>query len=67
MLYTNPKYDKSDDILTQLGYKPAAKGGTGTGTKSGGTTGTSGSGTEQGKPDAGSGKDAPPKTEDRPK
>lgn len=25
MLYTNPKYDKSDDILIALGYKPAAK------------------------------------------
>lgn len=25
MLYTNPKYDKSDDILLALGYKPAAK------------------------------------------
>jgi outer membrane protein len=69
MLYTNPKYDKSDDILTQLGYKPAAKGGAAAGTKSGGSTGTSGTGTgtDQGKPDAGSGKDTPPKTEDRPK
>jgi len=25
MLYTNPKYDKSDAILLSLGYKPAAK------------------------------------------
>ena len=25
MLYTNPKYDKSDVILLALGYKPAAK------------------------------------------
>src|SRR6188508_2554191 len=25
MLYTNPKYDKSDDILTALGYKPQGK------------------------------------------
>jgi len=25
MLYTNPKYDKSDAILLALGYKPAAK------------------------------------------
>ena len=25
MLYTNPKYDKSDDILLALGYKPADK------------------------------------------
>ena len=27
MLYTNPKYDKSDDVLTALGYKPAKKDG----------------------------------------
>ncbi len=36
MLYTNPKYDKSDDILLALGYKPGKKEGTdaktGTGT-----------------------------------
>ena len=25
MLFTNPKYDKSDDILLAMGYKPAAK------------------------------------------
>lgn len=25
MLYANPKYDKSDDILSALGYKPAKK------------------------------------------
>ena len=25
MLFTNPKYDKSDEILLALGYKPAAK------------------------------------------
>ena len=25
MLYTNPKFDKSDDILKALGYKPGAK------------------------------------------
>lgn len=36
MLYTNPKYDKSDDILLALGYKPAGKA-SGT-TKSSGTT-----------------------------
>lgn len=35
MLYTNPKYDKSDDVLTTMGYKA--------GTKSGGD-GKSGSG-----------------------
>lgn len=37
MLYANPKYDKSDDILLALGYKPGKKEGTdtktGTGTK----------------------------------
>jgi len=31
MLYTNPKYDKSDEILLALGYKPAAKASTGKG------------------------------------
>jgi len=36
MLYTNPKYDKSDDILNALGYKPAKK----EGEKKGGTTGS---------------------------
>lgn len=38
MLYTNPKYDKSDDILLAMGYKPAAKT-TGTST-TGGKAGT---------------------------
>jgi outer membrane protein len=28
MLYTNPKYDKSDDILLMMGYKAGNKGGT---------------------------------------
>ncbi len=36
MLYTNPKYDKSDEILLQMGYKAGAKDSEG-GTKSGGT------------------------------
>jgi len=27
MLYTNPKYDKSDDILAAMGYKAGTKGG----------------------------------------
>jgi len=44
MLYTNPKYDKSDEILLALGYKPAAKA-TGTSTKS---TGPGGTKTEEG-------------------
>ena len=45
-LYSNPKYDKSDDILIKLGYKakgsaPGAKGGSSTGTKpAGGETKT---------------------------
>ena len=25
MVYTNPKYDKSDDILRRMGYKPGGK------------------------------------------
>jgi outer membrane protein len=36
MLYTNPKYDKSDEILLALGYKPASKS-TGKGSTSGDT------------------------------
>lgn len=35
MLYTNPKYDKSDDILTALGYKPGKKDTGAAGTRSG--------------------------------
>jgi len=42
MLYANPKYDKSDDILNALGYKVGDKGtGGGAGSKPGGTTGGS--------------------------
>jgi|CXWJ01.1.fsa_nt_gi outer membrane protein len=48
-LYSNPKYDKSDDILIKLGYK--AKGSAGS--KTGGTKTTSPSGGES-KPDGGS-------------
>ena len=48
MLFTNPKYDKSDDILLALGYKPAGKGGATTGGK--GAVQGAGS-QEQGKPD----------------
>jgi outer membrane protein len=63
MLYTNPKYDKSDEILNMLGYKPASKAGTGTKSTTG--TGTSG---EPGKGDAGTGKETPIKSdEQRPK
>ena len=25
MVYTNPKYDKSDDILRRMGYKPGSQ------------------------------------------
>ena len=39
MLYTNPKYDKSDDVLLAMGYKPAAK------TTPAAGTGKAGSGT----------------------
>lgn len=49
-LYSNPKYDKSDDILIKLGYK--AKGSTG-GSKSGGNTGTKTGGTTK-QPEGGS-------------
>ncbi len=42
MLYANPKYDKSDDILNALGYKAGEKDAGGTG-KTGGTTGGTGS------------------------
>lgn len=42
MLYTNPKYDKSDDILLSLGYKPGKKdGGSGSGSDKGGASGPS--------------------------
>ncbi len=65
MLYTNPKYDKSDEILTQMGYKPAAKAGA-AGGKS--TTGGSDSGSGKSDSGSGSGKDAPVKSdEQRPK
>ena len=41
MLYTNAKYDKSDEILLAMGYKPAAKTSTGTGkSTTGGPSGT---------------------------
>lgn len=58
MLYTNPKYDKSDDILNAMGYKakatPAA-GGSGSGS-------APGSGTKSAQP---SGNPDQPKTQDR--
>ena len=61
MLYANPKYDKSDDILNALGYKVGDKGTSGTGGKpSGGTSGT-GSSPKGNTPPA---KDAPPTDQD---
>ncbi len=42
MLYTNPKYDKSDDVLAAMGYKAGTKGQTdgGSGKPGGGTSDT---------------------------
>ncbi|MCC7233520.1 MAG: OmpH family outer membrane protein [Bacteroidia bacterium] len=41
MLYTNPKYDKSDEILLAMGYKPAKKDATGkSGSSSSGSSDT---------------------------
>src|SRR5205085_7009188 len=45
MLYANPKYDKSDDILTAMGFKPAGKTSTAPGSKGTATP----KGTEDGK------------------
>jgi outer membrane protein len=36
ILYSNPKYDKSDDILTAMGFKPGSKAAAGGATGSGG-------------------------------
>ncbi len=41
MLYTNPKYDKSNDILLAMGYKPAATPAKESGTKESGAKGGS--------------------------
>jgi|SRR5688572_5199914 len=59
MLYANPKYDKSDDILNALGYKVGDKGTTG-GKPSSGTSGT-GSSPKGNTPPT---KDAPPTDQD---
>jgi outer membrane protein len=40
MLYTNPKYDKSDDILTAMGFKPGKKEGADSGSRYPGSEGT---------------------------
>jgi outer membrane protein len=45
MLYTNPKYDKSDEVLLAMGYKPAAKS---TDSKAGGSTTPGGSAGDKG-------------------
>jgi outer membrane protein len=44
MLYTNPKYDKSDDILLALGYKPGKKDAGGSGGSDKGGSGKTSSG-----------------------
>jgi len=49
MLYANPKYDKSDDILNALGYKAGTKEDSGSGSQ-GSKTGTAPSGTTQPQP-----------------
>lgn len=48
ILYANPKYDKSDDVLTALGFKPGSKSATGLDTKSssGSTTKPAGGGND---------------------
>lgn len=40
ILYANPKYDKSDDVLTALGFKPGSKSASGLDTKSSSGSGT---------------------------
>lgn len=42
MLYANPKYDKSDEVLSAMGYKAGSKTNTGDGKQGGGTSGSSG-------------------------
>lgn len=64
MLYTNPKYDKSDEILIQLGYKPAVKS---TGTGKGSTSGTGTHGSDAGKSDGSKQQEPVKSDEQRPK
>jgi outer membrane protein len=47
MLYANPKYDKSDDVLTAMGYKAGSKTNTGADTKSAPGSGSSNDGGER--------------------
>ncbi len=59
MLYTNPKYDKSDEILNAMGYKAKATGGS-----SGGSSSGSQQGSGSGNKDSGSNTDMPTKSEE---
>ncbi|MFM7053709.1 MAG: OmpH family outer membrane protein [Bacteroidota bacterium] len=62
MLYANPKFDKSDDILNAMGYKAAEKGGdSGSGKTGGGSTGGSGSTPVRENPAGGGSSDVKPK------
>jgi outer membrane protein len=47
MLYTNPKYDKSDDILLSMGYKAGTKSGTDSKTGSGSSSSGTNMGTQE--------------------
>lgn len=46
ILYSNPKYDKSDDILTAMGFKPGSKAAAGAATGSGGAPPAKSGGTD---------------------
>jgi outer membrane protein len=46
MIYTNPKYDKSDDVLLSMGYKAGTKTGGGTIDLHGGASDNKGGGTD---------------------
>ena len=61
MLYTNPKYDKSDEILNTMGYKAKVTEGGG---KSGGAAGSSGSGSSTGTKDSGKSMDSPSRSDE---
>ena len=61
MLYTNPKYDKSDEILNAMGYKAKVTEGGG---KSGGAAGSSGSGGSTGTKDSGKSMDSPSRSDE---
>ncbi|MFZ9942020.1 MAG: OmpH family outer membrane protein [Bacteroidia bacterium] len=62
MLYANPKFDKSDEILNAMGYKAGEKGGDGGAGKSGGSSsGGAGSTSPKENPAGGSNSDIKPK------